>query len=183
VRAIPISLAQRDLVLGEIEAGQAASFFHHWFHCVQRWREESEENGMRFRCREFAIRTLAAAMAATWYLGIAGCGKTSAPEESAKSASPAAPIAGSSTKSQKPESPRIDPAAARDAALAAAVKAALAADPRLKSFGIDIRAADGAVELFGTVDTKSSRDKAQKIVAAIDGVKSVKSRIVLVSGS
>lgn len=138
---------------------------------------------MRFRSMKLGVRTLAAAIVATWGLSIAGCGKTTAPEEPAKAVAPPAPIVGSSTKSQKAEPPRVDPAVARDAALVEAVKSALAADPRLKSFGIDIRAADGAVELFGTVDTKSSRDKAQKIVAAIDGVKSVKNHLVLVSGS
>ena len=78
---------------------------------------------------------------------------------------------------------RVNPAAAADAALAAAVKAALAADSRLKSFAIDVRAANGSVELFGTVDSKSSREKAEKIVAAVDGVKGVKNHLVLVSGS
>lgn len=138
---------------------------------------------MRFRYRTLGVRMFAATMAATWFLGIAGCGKSSAPEEVAKNVPPSAPVAGSSVKSQKPESQRVNPAAARDATLVAAVKAALAADPRLKSFAIDIRAANGAVELFGTVDAKSSRDKAEKIAAAVDGVKSVKNHLVLVSGS
>ena len=138
---------------------------------------------MRIRYRNLGIRTLTAAMAAILCLGIAGCGKTSAPEETAKNVLPPAPVAGSSTKSQKAEPPRVDPAAAADAALAAAVKAALAADSRLKSFAIDIRAANGAVELFGTVDAKSSREKAEKIAAGVAGVKSVKSHLVLVSGS
>jgi hyperosmotically inducible periplasmic protein len=138
---------------------------------------------MRFRYGKRGIRTLAATMVAGWCLGIAGCGKELAPAEPAKSAAPPAPIAGPATQSQKPAPQRTDPAAARDAALAAAVNAALAADPRLKSFGIDIRAANGAVELFGTVDSESSREKAGKIAAAVNGVKSVKNHLVLVSGS
>ena len=138
---------------------------------------------MRIRYRKLGVRTFAAAMAAIWCLDIAGCGKTSAPEETAKNVSPPAPDAGSPTKSQKAELARVNPAAAADAALAAAVKAALAADSRLKSFAIDVRAANGSVELFGTVDSKSSREKAEKIVAAVDGVKGVKNHLVLVSGS
>ena len=135
------------------------------------------------RYRNLGVRTLAAVMAAIWGLGIAGCEKTSAPEQGAKNVAPPAPIAAPSTKIAKPEPARADPAAARDAALAAAVKAAFAADARLKSFAIDIRAENGAVELFGTVDAKSSREKAEKIAAAVDGVKSVKNHLVLVSGS
>ena len=137
----------------------------------------------RGRYSRLGVRTLAAVMAAIWGLGIAGCEKTSAPEESAKNVAPPAPIAAPLTKSPKPEPVHTDPAAARDAALVAAVKAALAADSRLKSFAIDIRAANGAVELFGTVDAKSSREKAEKTAAAVDGVKSVKNHLVLVSGS
>src|ERR1019366_2469807 len=103
--------------------------------------KETEENAMRIRYRKLGVRTFAAAMAAIWCLDIAGCGKTSAPEETAKNVSPPAPDAGSPTKSQKAELARVNPAAAADAALAAAVKAALAADSRLKSFAIDVRAA------------------------------------------
>lgn len=168
----------KGLVPDEIEAGRTASFFHHGSHCVQRRREEREENVRRFRFRKLGLRTLAVFAAAAG-LGIAGCGKTPAPAEPAKNVAPPAP----SAKSQKAEPPRVDPAAAADAALVAAVKAALAADPRLKSFGIDIRAANGAVELYGTVDAKSSRGKAEKIAAAVEGVKSVRNHIVLVSGS
>jgi len=136
---------------------------------------------MSFQCAIFDVRAFAAAMAAICCLGVAGCGKTSPPEEPAKNAAP--PVAASPAKSQKTEPPRLDPAAAADAALAAAVKAVFAADSRLKSFAIDVRAADGAVELFGTVDAKSSREKAANIAAAVAGVKSVKNHLMLVSGS
>lgn len=138
---------------------------------------------MRCRYGKPGVRTFAAAMATIGCLGIAGCGKTSAPEEPAKNVAPPAPIAGSSPQSHKAEPARADPAAAADAALEAKVKAALAADSRLKSFAIDIHAANGAVELFGTVDAESSQEKAERIAAAVDGVKSVKNHLVLVSGS
>ena len=138
---------------------------------------------MKIRYSKSGVRTFAATMTAIWYVGIAGCGKTSAPEETAKNVSPPVPVAGSSTKSQKAEPPRVDPAAAANAAKATAVRAAFAADSRLKSFAIDVRAANGAVELFGTVDSKSSQQKAEKIAAGVAGVKSVKSHLVLVSGS
>lgn len=138
---------------------------------------------MRIRYPTLGGRACTATVAAIWCLSTAGCGKTSPPEESAKSVSPPVPIAASSIKQQKAEPARVDPAAGADAAQVAAVKAALAADSRLKSFAIDVRAANGTVELFGTVDTKSSREKAEKIAASVAGVSSVKSHLVLVSGS
>lgn len=138
---------------------------------------------MRFPCGKFGVGAFAAAMIAIWSVGIAGCGKSSAPEDPPRSALAPTPVAAASTKSPKAEPPRADPAAAADTALAAAVKAAFAADTRLKSFAIDIRAANGTVELFGTVDAKSSQTKAEKIAASMDGVKSVKNHLVLVSGS
>ena len=137
---------------------------------------------MKFPFDGPGLRAFAAAMAAIGYLGIAGCGKTSAPEQPAKNVAPPAPIAASPAKSEK-AAPRVDPAAAANADQAAAVRAAFAADPRLKSFAIDVRAENGTVELFGTVDSKSSREKADKIAAGAAGVKSVKSHLVLVSGS
>lgn len=130
-----------------------------------------------------AIPGLTAVLVAIGVLAAAGCDNKPAPEPAAKPAVPASASASATIKVPKAEPPRVDPAAARDAALAAAVKAALAADARLKSFAIDIRAANGSVELFGTVDANSSREKAEKIAAAVDGVKSVKNHLVLVSGS
>ena len=138
---------------------------------------------MNTRDTDSGVRALAAGMVAIWYLNIAGCGKTSAPEEPAKSVSPPAAVVAPSRQSPNVEPLRISAAAADDDALVAAVKAALAADSRLKSFAIDIRASNGAVELYGTVDVNSSIDKAEKIAAAVDGVKSVKNHLVLVSGS
>jgi len=128
-----------------------------------------------------AATGFSAVLAAISLLGTAGCDSKPAPEPAAKTAAPAPATA--SIKTPKAEPPRADPAAVRDAALAAAVKAALAADSRLKSFAIDIRAANGSVELFGTVDAKSSREKADKIAAAVEGVRSVNNHLVLVSGS
>lgn len=138
---------------------------------------------MRTRNDQFSCRVVAAAVTAIWSLGIAGCGKTSAPEVPAKSAAPPAPIVAPAAASQKTEALHVDPATAADAAQVAAVKAALAADSRLKSFAIDVRAASGLVELFGTVDSKSSRQKAEEIAADVPGVKSVTNHLVLVSGS
>lgn len=75
------------------------------------------------------------------------------------------------------------PGARENAALAAKVKSALAAEPGFKAFAIDVNASVGAVTLFGTVDTRANREKAAKVASGVEGVKSVKNNLVLVSGS
>lgn len=143
-------------------------------------RRRHEESAMQMRFGRLDARGLVTFTAAVC-LAMAGCGKTPAPAASVTSAPP--PTAASPAGSQKREPVRIDPAEAANSALAAAVKAALASDARLKSFAFDVRAANGEVGLYGTVDTKASRQKAEKIAAGVDGVKSVTNHLVLVSGS
>lgn len=138
---------------------------------------------MSYRYCKPGFRTFVAVTTAISCLGMAGCGKVSAPEEPVKIAASPAPVSASPAKSQKAAPSRIDPAAATDAAIAAAVKSALAADSRVKAFGIDVRAANGTFELFGTVDSKRNRETAEKIAAGVAGVKSVKNHLVVVSGS
>ena len=138
---------------------------------------------MDYRSGKPVIRALGVFAAIALSLFVGGCGKTPAPEESAKGAGQSAPDAAAAIKNQAKEPARVDAAGSHNSALAAAVKDALAADARLKTFAIDVRATDGAVELFGTVDAKRNREKAEKIAAAVKGVKSVKNHIVLVSGS
>jgi osmotically-inducible protein OsmY len=69
-----------------------------------------------------------------------------------------------------------------DAALEARVKAALIAAPGLKSLAIDVEAANGVVTLAGTADNPDKRDLAEQLASNIDGVTSVRNRIV-VTGS
>ena len=73
--------------------------------------------------------------------------------------------------------------ASENAALAGKVKSALAAEPGLKAFAIDVNASGGAITLFGTVDTRANRERAAKLASGVDGVKSVQNNLVLVSGS
>lgn len=73
--------------------------------------------------------------------------------------------------------------AAENAALAAKVKAALAAEPGLNAPAIDVDAKDGVVSLFGTADNTANRDKAGRVAAKVKGVKSVNNKLVIVKGS
>ena len=72
---------------------------------------------------------------------------------------------------------------AADSALAARVKSALVADPDVNALEIDVVAAQGAITLFGTAPTRSSREKATRAAAGIEGVKSVVNKLAVVAGS
>ncbi len=141
-------------------------------------------------------RSALAALATVLVVGLAACEQKSpadkpasgsagvvdkkggaADQDVGKAATPSpAPAAGAPKAAESP-------GASESTALAAKVKSALAADPAIKSFAIDVNASDGAVTLFGTVDTRANREKAAKVASGVEGVKSVKNNLVLVSGS
>jgi osmotically-inducible protein OsmY len=81
--------------------------------------------------------------------------------------------------SPAPAAPKVD----EHAALAARVVAALRRDPAVGGLGIDVVSADGAVTLFGTAPTAGDREKAAKVAAGVDGVRSVLNNLVIVAGS
>jgi hypothetical protein len=80
---------------------------------------------------------------------------------------------------QAPAAPTVD----ENATLAARVVAALRRDPAVGKLGIDVVSADGAVTLFGTAATAGDREKAAKVAAGVDGVRSVMNNLVIVAGS
>ncbi len=98
---------------------------------------------------------------------------TSCPGEKSRAAE------GSSARTQNAE----DSKAAANAALAAKVKAALAAEHGLEALVIDVDAKDGVVSLFGTADNNANRDKAGRVASKVAGVKSVVNKLVIASGS
>ena len=60
-----------------------------------------------------------------------------------------------------------------DSALTAKVKAALLAEPGLKSMQISVDTKNGTVTLSGSVDTAASRDRAKELASSVSGVASV----------
>ncbi len=62
---------------------------------------------------------------------------------------------------------------ADDAAITAKIKAALLAEPDLKSLGISVDTRDATVTLSGSVDSDMLRDRAKQIAMATEGVKNV----------
>jgi osmotically-inducible protein OsmY len=80
---------------------------------------------------------------------------------------------------QAPAAPTVD----ENATLAARVLGALRRDPALGTLGIDVVSADGAVTLFGTAPTVGDRERAARVAAGVDGVRSVMNNLVIVTGS
>ena len=132
------------------------------------------------------LRTVASGLV----LGMAACDAISPADKAAASKAPqvtreAMPASGKADAKTEPTKGAAGASAAEkaNAGLAAKVKAALADSPALKTLGIDVTAADGAIILFGTVDTRANRDKAEKIASGVEGVKSVTNNLLLVRGS
>jgi hyperosmotically inducible protein len=128
---------------------------------------------------------VAAAVALTAAFALAACGERAAPTTKTTDVTPpqtapapAAPAA-DAAPAKTAEAAKPDP----DAQLAAKVKSAFAGDPDLKMLPIDIRAANGAVTLYGTADNTKLRDKAVRMASGIEGVKSVSANVQIVRGS
>lgn len=66
-----------------------------------------------------------------------------------------------------------------DARITTAVKTALAADPALSALKIDVTTTDGVVLLTGPAPDDKSRERAQVLAAAPEGVTSVDNRLVV----
>lgn len=68
-----------------------------------------------------------------------------------------------------------------DAEITAKVKAAIFAEPGLKSLQISVDTIKGVVTLTGSVDSPASSDKAKALAGAVTGVKQVEDRLALKS--
>lgn len=66
-----------------------------------------------------------------------------------------------------------------DAGITVAVKTALAADPALSAVKIDVSTTDGVVSLAGPAPDLKSRDRAEVLAAAPEGVRRVDNRLVI----
>lgn len=60
-----------------------------------------------------------------------------------------------------------------DAAITAQVSAALANDPQLSALAIDVDTTTGRVKLTGTAPSVEARDRATRLAAGVQGVRSV----------
>jgi osmotically-inducible protein OsmY len=121
--------------------------------------------------------------AALLALALSGCGQEPPPKPAVKVVPVPMPSAQDTAKAE-PAKPSAEAArAAADKELAGRVKAALGAERTLNAHGIDVVASNGAVTLFGTAETRTKRDMAAKVAAAVEGVKSVENKLAIVAGS
>lgn len=65
-----------------------------------------------------------------------------------------------------------------DTEITAKVKAAIFAEPGLKSLQISVDTEDGVVTLSGSVDSLPNSDRAQSLAGAVAGVRKVENRLV-----
>lgn len=68
-----------------------------------------------------------------------------------------------------------------DSAVTAKVKAALMAEPGLRSLQIDVDTKNATVTLSGSVDTDASRDRAKQVASSVAGVSAVVDRLTVKS--
>jgi hyperosmotically inducible protein len=121
--------------------------------------------------------------AALLALALSGCGQEPPPKPAVKVVPVPMPSAQDTAKAE-PAKPSAEAArATADKELAGRVKAALGAERTLNAHGIDVVASNGAVTLFGTAETRTKRDMAGKVAAAVEGVKSVENKLAIVAGS
>jgi hyperosmotically inducible protein len=110
---------------------------------------------------------------------LAGCDALSmGQKKTAEAQAPAAAPAPTAAEAPKAYA-KIDP----DGELAARVKKALEAEPKIHAAGIDVTAAEGTVTLWGTTVNDGERSRAAKLASGVDGVKAVENRISVVKGS
>ena len=68
-----------------------------------------------------------------------------------------------------------------DAAITSKVKASIFAEPGLKTLQISVNTINGEVTLSGSVDSRSSSDRAKELAGAVAGVKDVENQLVVKS--
>jgi len=73
--------------------------------------------------------------------------------------------------------------AADDTAITAKVKAAIIAEPGLKSLDINVDTKDATVTLSGTVDSANLRDRAKQIASSTPGVRSVVDYLLVIKAT
>jgi hypothetical protein len=113
---------------------------------------------------------LFAALIAGSALIAAGCDRT--PTERSASQDGTTPPAITS-KAPAESSDRTIVARADDAALTGKVKAAVAAEPEIRSMKIDVDTKNGVVTLNGTVASQEQKMRAKQAAQNVDGVKQV----------
>jgi hyperosmotically inducible periplasmic protein len=115
--------------------------------------------------------TITAAVAAALALG--GCDQRSTDTAARRADAPMATAPATDTSQKVAAATDKVATAVDDSALTAKVKAALLAEPGLKSLQIGVETKNGAVILSGSVDSATSRDRAKDVASGVAGVSTV----------
>jgi hypothetical protein len=110
---------------------------------------------------------------------LAACSETDPPKPAAAPEPVALAPAPAPTPPPAPAAPQLS----ADEQLAERVKKALRDTRKVDGQGVGVRVAGGAVTLYGTESSADERRRIEAFVAALDGVQSVVSKLVIVRGS
>jgi osmotically-inducible protein OsmY len=111
-------------------------------------------------------------------VGLAACNKPGPAETAGKKIDQAGDKVGEKMSEQSAKAV----VAINDTEITAKVKAAIFAEPGLKSLQINVDTVSGVVTLSGSVDTQQSSHKAKELASAVDGVIDVENRLLIRSG-
>lgn len=122
-----------------------------------------------FKVTKVPVMLLAVAML------VGACGNENSAKYSEKSISAAIE---KTNKELKKDSQKMQ-AYADDATVTSKVNAAILAEPGMKVLDINVETNVGVATLEGTVDSSESKDRAEELVASVDGVKRVNNKLVV----
>jgi hypothetical protein len=122
-----------------------------------------------------------ASFAALIAIALAACSEADPPKPAA-TPEPPRPVVLAPAPTPPP-APVAAPRLSADEELAERVKQALRDTRKVEGQGVGVSVAGGAVTLYGTAPSADERRSIESFVAAIDGVQSVVSKLVIVRGS
>ena len=120
-------------------------------------------------------RATVVALGAALALMAAGCDQRSSSETAGRKLDRATQDVAATTK----DAANKTAVALDDGAITTKVKAALFAEPGLKTLQIEVDTHDAVVTLTGSVDTPELRDRAVKIAGSLSGVRQVVDKLVV----
>jgi hypothetical protein len=124
-----------------------------------------------------------ASFAALIATALAACSEAEPPKPAATPEPPRPVVLSPAPTPTPPPAPVAAPRLSADEELAERVKQALRDTRKVEGQGVGVRVAGGAVTLYGTAPSADERRSIESFVAAIDGVQSVVSKLVIVRGS
>jgi hyperosmotically inducible periplasmic protein len=110
-------------------------------------------------------------------VGLSACDKPGPAETAGKKIDQTADMVGDKLGTQSAKAGVV----IDDSEITTKVKAAIFAEPGLRTLQISVDTVKGVVTLSGSVDSKSIRNRARELASAVTGVKDVENRLVLKS--